>query len=187
MRYNVKIPQIYLLKYMNVTIETERLLLRPLVPDDAEAAFKWCGDEDVNKYMIYPLYHNADDVREWIKSRDISDPNSYDLGIVLKETNELIGSGGLTYHKERDAWEVGYNLRKGMWGKGIAVEAMEAIKATVDKDRGIKTLFGACAKENIRSRRVLEKLGLKYHKDVVYEKADGSRSFDAIELIRYFK
>ena len=32
---------------MRVTIETERLILRPVVPDDYEAAFKWCGDPNV--------------------------------------------------------------------------------------------------------------------------------------------
>ena len=29
---------------MKVNFETERLIIRPLVPDDAEAAFRWCGD-----------------------------------------------------------------------------------------------------------------------------------------------
>jgi RimJ/RimL family protein N-acetyltransferase len=41
---------------MRVRIETEGLILRPFVPEDYEAAFKWCGDPDVNEYMIYPLY-----------------------------------------------------------------------------------------------------------------------------------
>ncbi len=185
---NVQYEQIYHIgKTMNITIETERLILRPLVSSDAEAAFKWCGDKDVNKYMIYPLYHSADEVREWVESRNIDDSDNYDLGIVLKGTGELIGSGGLTYDKDRDAWEVGYNLRKDMWGQGIAVEAMNGIIAEVDKTRGIKTLYGSCAKENARSRRVLEKLGLIYYRDRVYEKADGSRSFDAIELIKHFE
>ena len=40
---------------MKVNFETERLIIRPLVPDDAEAAFRWCGDPNVNTYMIYPL------------------------------------------------------------------------------------------------------------------------------------
>ena len=37
---------------MKVNFETERLIIRPLVPDDAEAAFRWCGDPNVNTYMI---------------------------------------------------------------------------------------------------------------------------------------
>ena len=51
---------------MKIQFETERLIIRPLVPDDAEAAFRWCGDPAVNTYMIYPLYHRAEDVRTWL-------------------------------------------------------------------------------------------------------------------------
>ena len=61
---------------MRVTIETERLILRPVVPDDYEAAFKWCGDPKVNKYMIYPLYTKAEDVRTYFESRNLDDPDT---------------------------------------------------------------------------------------------------------------
>ena len=53
---------------MKVNFETERLIIRPLVPDDAEAAFRWCGDPNVNTYMIYPLYHRMEDVRTWLEA-----------------------------------------------------------------------------------------------------------------------
>ena len=56
---------------MKVNFETERLMIRPLVPGDAEAAFRWCGDPKVNTYMIYPLYHKVEDVRAWLESRDV--------------------------------------------------------------------------------------------------------------------
>ena len=36
-------------------IETERLILRTLTVDDAEAVFKWASDPDVNKFLSYPL------------------------------------------------------------------------------------------------------------------------------------
>ena len=55
---------------MKVNFETERLMIRPLVPDDADAAFRWCGDPNVNTYMIYPLYHRAEHVHVWLESRD---------------------------------------------------------------------------------------------------------------------
>ena len=39
-------------------LETARLLLRPVTPEDDRAVFRWCGDPKVNKFMISPLYHN---------------------------------------------------------------------------------------------------------------------------------
>ena len=97
---------------MVVTIETDRLVIRPVVPDDAEAIFKWASDPEVTKYMIYTTHPNAEYTREWLESRDITDEDSYDLGFVFKATGELIGMGGLVYKKEEDVWVIGYNLRK---------------------------------------------------------------------------
>ncbi len=161
---------------MRVTIETERLMLRPLAPDDADAVFKWGCDPVVNIYMPYPLYTNVNDVRKWLEGRNTDDPDSYDLGICLKDTGELIGSGGLTY-KGDDTWEVGYNLRRDMWGRGYVPEAMKAVIEHVMRVRGIKRLTGIYAAENEKSRRVLEKLGLTYAGNVSYEKFDGSAVF----------
>ena len=50
-------------------LETARLLLRPVTPEDYQAVFRWCGDPKVNKFMIYPLYHSAGEVRTWLESK----------------------------------------------------------------------------------------------------------------------
>ena len=68
---------------MKIHIETERLILRNLTPDDWQAAFRWCGDPDVARYMVYPVYTRAEDVRTWLESLDPEDPDDYDAGIVL--------------------------------------------------------------------------------------------------------
>ena len=141
-------------------IETERLILRAVTVEDAEAIFAWASDPDVNKFMIYPLHENTDVTREWLKTRDINGKDEFDLGFVLKETGELIGQGGLFYHEDLDAWEVGYNLRKDYWGQGLVPEAIQAIIDYVDKEKGIRAIVGEFAKDNMKSQRVMEKLGM---------------------------
>ena len=164
---------------MRVNFETERLIIRPFVPDDAEAAFRWCGDPDVNEYMIYPLYHRAEDVRAWLESRDLDDPDNYDEAIVLKSTGELIGSGGMVYHPERNAWEIGYNIRKDQWGNGYVVEFLNALMDHIRKIRPVEAIDGTFAAENSKSRRVMEKMGMTWVRDTQYEKLDGSRTYRA--------
>jgi RimJ/RimL family protein N-acetyltransferase len=171
---------------MKVMIETERLVLRPLVPEDYEAVYKWGSDPIVNEYMIYPLYKNAEDVKSWLLSRNSDDPDSYDLGIALKETGELIGSGGFVYHPERDAWEVGYNIRRDQWGKGYVPEAMQGILDHIKEHRTVRAIEGTFAKENHKSQRVMEKLGMHYLEDTEFQKLDGSRKYDAKTFIREF-
>ncbi|MBP5607685.1 MAG: GNAT family N-acetyltransferase [Lachnospiraceae bacterium] len=164
---------------MRVRIETERMILRNVSPDDYEACFKWCGDTDVNRFLIYNLYDNADDVKIWLGSRDEDDPDNYDLGFVLKETGELIGMGGIVYSREKNLWSLGYNLRKDMWGKGLVYEALKAIIDHVRSIRPVNILEGQFCKDNKRSKRVMEKLGMHYYADSQYMKADGSRVFEA--------
>ena len=47
-------------------IETERLILRTVTVDDAEAIFKWASDPEVNKFMIYPHSAQSDIIRSSI-------------------------------------------------------------------------------------------------------------------------
>lgn len=167
-------------------IETERLILRAVTVEDAEAIFAWASDPDVNKFMIYPLHENTDVTREWLKTRDINGKDEFDLGFVLKETGELIGQGGLFYHEDLDAWEVGYNLRKDYWGQGLVPEAIQAIIDYVDKEKGIRAIVGEFAKDNMKSQRVMEKLGMTYWKDGQFSKLDGSVIFESCKYIKEF-
>ena len=169
---------------MERKIETERLILRTVTVDDAEAIFKWASDPEVNKYMIYPLHANPDVTRDWLKSRDINGSDEFDLGFVLKETGELIGQGGIFYHEDIDAWSLGYNLRRDYWGQGLVPEAIQAIIDYVDKEKGIRAIVGEFAKENSKSRRVMEKLGMTYWKDAQYSKLDGSEIFESCKYIK---
>ena len=73
---------------MRINLETERLILRSLTPEDYQAAFLWCGDPDVARYMVYPVYTKAEDVRTWLESLNPDDPDDFDAGIVLKSTGE---------------------------------------------------------------------------------------------------
>lgn len=130
-------------------LETSRLLLRPVTPEDYQAVFRWCGDPKVNKYMIYPLYKSAEAVRAWLESKPVASSDEFDYGFVLKETGELIGEGGMFYHPEEGLWHIGYNLRSDLWGRGLTTEA------------------------------VMRKLGLTFDRDSQYSKLDGSETFPA--------
>ena len=170
-------------------LETERLILRPLALSDMEAVFKWAGDERVNRFMIYPLYKSAEDGREWLGSL-YSDDGKKDFGFVLKESGELIGSGGIYYHDDwhgqSDVWSVGYNLRHDHQGRGLATEAMERIIGWARETLGVREIAGTFAIENTASRRVMEKLGMTFYETTEYTKLDGSATFRAETWWRRF-
>ena len=165
-------------KVLLPTLETKRLILRPLTTDDADAVFKWTGDPRVNKYMIYPLYKSVDEAKPWIETL-YEDEKKLDYGFVLKQSGELIGSGGLYYHEDIDVWSVGYNLACNYWKNGYTVEAIEKIIEYARSKYDVHIIAGTFAVGNYGSQRVMEKLGMSYYEDTEYTKLDGSETFKA--------
>ena len=172
---------------MRFYLETERLILREMAPEDYREVFLWTGDPDVARYMVYPVYTRAEDVRTWLEGRNPDDPDKYDAGFVLKETGELIGSGGLSYDPENDLWTIGYNIRKDQWGHGYTPEAIRAILEYVKTRRDVRGIQGEFAGVNHKSRRVMEKLGMEYAEDVTLHKLDGSESYPGKRYVRLFR
>ena len=161
---------------MKLTLETERLILRPLTVADAEHIFTtWTSDPQVTRYMIYPTHASVEVTRSWLadveKNRDSEE--EVDLGFELKATGKLIGSGGAYYKADKKAYSIGYNIARDYWGNGYATEAMTAIMQYLIKEKGAKRFISEHAVDNLASGRVMEKLGLKYYADGSYAKYDG--------------
>ncbi len=157
-------------------IETERLILRPLVPEDAEAVFQWTGDDRVTEYMNYSTYSSAQQVREWLKNG-----SSGIWGYVRKQDGLLIGSGDIHLSKSPDEadngfWEFGYCFRFDCWNKGYCTEAARAM-IKYAYEQGARKFIAQHAVENPASGRVMEKCGLKFSGFGSYEKQDGSREY----------
>jgi ribosomal-protein-alanine N-acetyltransferase len=160
---------------MMMTITTDRLVLRPLTIDDAEAAFEWTGDERVAKYMIYSTHESVETTKEWLRSIK---PSENIFGFVRKSDGKLIGSGGIRL-LEDGFWEFGYNLRYDCWGKGYATEASKAMIEYVRSKYGDIRLRSECAVENTASARVIEKCGLVFKGYGEYTSYDGKKTFKA--------
>ena len=68
----------------NFTIETERLIIRPLLVDDVDDVYEWVSDEDVAKYMVYPTYKSKDQLVEWLESIQ-KEEKEFNFGYERKE------------------------------------------------------------------------------------------------------
>lgn len=159
-------------------LETERLILRPIIPDDSKDIFMWVSDERVTKYMTYSTYKNIEEVYHFI-NEIIPESQEYHWGIALKETNSLIGSLSIEYRNKYNAWNFGYNLNYNYWGYGYATEAAKRMIEFAYNELGARDFCATHATDNPASGRVMEKCGLKFEKDRVYSKNDGSKTFDA--------
>lgn len=141
-------------------LETDRLRLRPLSVKDADEAFKnWTSDRDVARFMRWKLHSDVNETREWLAFEEtkIESDKSYVWGYVLKETGELIGSGGLLFKEDKGMFEIGYNIMKKYWNCGIATEAAQRIIDFGKTELNQKQFYCVHAKDNPASGRVITK------------------------------
>ncbi|HYV47221.1 MAG TPA: GNAT family N-acetyltransferase [Myxococcaceae bacterium] len=168
---------------MLATIETERLRLRPLTPDDFPFFAALNADPVVSRYLATGKPRSEAETRAWFDKTLAwyGEDGTGHRGVVLKEGNRLVGRCGLQCMEvELDAarpraffgrgavppgvrtesiLELGYGLVPDAWGKGIASEASRRMR---DEGfaRGEAKLMSVIRAENVASIRVAEKNGL---------------------------
>jgi ribosomal-protein-alanine N-acetyltransferase len=142
-------------------IKTERLLLRKILPDDAEMVYLWMSDPDVCKYERWSPHQNIGYTRGYIVEvfDGYKSELTYQWGIQLGD--ELIGSVSIVNTNDYDQKAVlGYCLAKKYWSKGYATEAVSAVIHYMLFEVGLNRIEATHSVNNIASGRVLQKIGM---------------------------
>ena len=150
---------------MKVILETDRLLLREFVEDDAESFFKLNTYPEVVRFVPDKPLLNVEQARQTLIDHPIADYRRYGFGrgaCILKSTGEQIGFAGLKYLDELGEVDVAYRLLPAHWGQGLATEVALASVRYGFTALGLKRIIGLVMPKNIASVRVLEKTGLRY-------------------------
>ena len=164
-------------------IESKRLCLRNLKMEDAEEIFKnWTNDKDVARYMRWEVHKSVNDTKAWLEEeiKNTKNGKNFCYGIILKETNELIGSIGAYLRPEEDnRCEIGYDIAKKYWGNGYTTEALKCLLEYLTNNKGIKKFICKHAKLNPASGAVMQKAGFRYIKDDFYESFNKDRLLES--------
>lgn len=146
-------------------IETERIVLRKWVMEDAEALLKYASDHRVADPGLWSAHRSIEDSRLVLKELFMPYPMIY--AIVLKETDEPVGCIGLVpegsehYDVGASGCEIGYWIGYEYWGKGLMSEALDAFVKHCREAGGIGRLVITTSQSNMGSRRVAEKCGFE--------------------------
>ena len=144
-------------------LETERLFLRKMNETDTDTVFAMRSDADVMRFIRIPQTKRAE-AENWINlvsSRWETEKIGF-CAIIEKASNRFIGWCGLWCLAENGEIEVGYALFKEFWGKGYAAEASQAFLEYGFNQLNLKKIVAVANPENQNSRRVMEKIGMKY-------------------------
>lgn len=152
---------------MNAVIETERLLLRELTPEDFDALYAVLADADIMQH--YPYTFDENRVRDWI-ARNMTRYRKDGFGlwaVVLKESGEMIGDCGLTLQNIDGELlpEIGYHIRKDHQRKGYAREAAAAVRDWAFLKTDYSRLYSYMKYTNVPSYSTASSVGMKKVKE----------------------
>jgi ribosomal-protein-alanine N-acetyltransferase len=143
-------------------IETERLVLRALTWDDMDFIFHHFGQDEINEFSSYDNLRSMDEAMDLYTNYLAPSPTAFRLGLVLKETKELIGTIGYYRWSKKDLTAMlGADLAKEHWGKGLMHEALvEAIRFGFEVME-LNRIEATANAKNVRSLTLAERLGFK--------------------------
>ncbi|MGK4568721.1 GNAT family N-acetyltransferase [Flavobacterium sp. 3HN19-14] len=155
-------------------LTTERLTLRKLSKNDAEAILQLRSSPEVNKFLNRKPSKTLEDATDFI--RNITENESDDLfywAITKTENETLIGTICLfEFLSDMEKCEIGYELLPEYQGNGFMIEAVRKVIEYAHEKLGLKIIDAISHKENLASTGLLQKFGFTELPEVVEENPD---------------
>ena len=144
-------------------LETRRLLLREMQPQDAEALFRVLSDEEVMRYYDQLPLTKVDEARHIIERHHqrFERGEAIRWGITLKGEDVIIGNCGFFWEAQNRLARLAYVLARAYWRQGIMTEALQALLQFGFEEKDLHRIEAEVAVENIASCRTLQKLGFR--------------------------
>lgn len=163
--------------------ETERIMVRPFNMCDSEEVYEYCSDKEIGLLAGWAAHQSLDETKRtlssWIEKGDHN-------AIVYKENNKVIGYIAIYPDSEEnreDTRELGYAINKKFQGLGIMTEVL---KKTVEVllESEINNIWACCFKENVASKRVIEKCGFVFQQEGTFYSDSLKKEFLSLEYRR---
>lgn len=173
-------------------LETERLILRRLLPQDAAQMYQnWASDPEVTRWLRWEPHKDPAETQELLTAWAALYPNPdyYQWAIVEKAGGQVFGSisvcNSLLGEPQQKTewpglnladglWEPGYCIGRKWWNQGFTTEALQAVVDFWFTQVQGDFLVCCHAVPNPASGKVMEKAGFVYHHNAVYHKFDGT-------------
>ncbi len=149
-----------------ITLETERLILRRYVREDAEQMYSnWASDSEVTKYLMWKPHADISVsqgiIEEWICM--YKDEKYYHWAIELKENGVLAGDIAVVgMNEDVSMAHIGYCIGRAFWHSGITSEALKAVMDFLFDTVEVNRIESRHDPRNPNSGKVMMKCGMKY-------------------------
>lgn len=155
-------------------LETERLFLREFSILDAQHLFDLNSDAAVIEFTGDKAFVSIVEAEKFIKN--YNQYQKYGFGrwaVILKFDSQFLGWCGLKFSPDLDEVDIGFRFHKRFWNQGFATEAARACIEYGFQKFNLKSIIGRAMSENKSSIRVLEKIGLTFDKNFIFDGNEG--------------
>jgi RimJ/RimL family protein N-acetyltransferase len=143
------------------TIPAGGVVLRRATPADAHDLYAFACDPHVMRFMDWPMPACPEDTAQHLEGAVARWDAGLELQWVILERLTGQCAGTLSCRPRGHAADFGYFLGRKHWGKGLATQAAGALLAWCETQPQIIRVWASADVENVRSRRLLERLGLQ--------------------------
>ena len=146
------------------TLETKRLLLRPMHTTDASDMYDYSRRSEVTEYLLWSPHPSERYTRDYLKyvEKRYAMGEFYDWAVVERESGRMIGTAGFTsFDFSHNGAQIGYVLNPDFHGKGYGTEAASRVLRFGFEELGLHRIEARFMQGNEASLRVMEKLGMR--------------------------
>ena len=176
----------------NIVLETDRLILRAFREDDLKDLYNYASVPGVGEMAGWP-HHTSIEVSKEILNSFLK--NKEVFALEHKTDKKVIGSLGIhnswanedEKFKDLKVKKIGYVLSKDYWGQGLMPEAVNKVLDYAFNMLGLDAISCEHFKDNLQSKRVIEKSGFKFVKEGKFTSNSLGKTFDEMEYILFKK
>jgi RimJ/RimL family protein N-acetyltransferase len=150
----------------DVTLTTDRLVIRRFRAADAGALAAYRSDPAVARYQSWVAPLSTEDAAELVRVFQAGDPAApgwFQYAIALRDDDVLIGDVGVNRHDNGMQAEIGFTLARSSWRRGYAYEAAGRVLEQLFRVDGLLRVSADCDARNQASARLLDRLG--FHRE----------------------
>ena len=149
---------------LGLPLETERLTLKSLVPDDFDDLFMLCTHPDICRYIRPPMSREqvAQHIEDRLQPWHMEEMKWYSLAVRQRGKSRMIGEMVFRLESvDHSRAEIGYRFHPDVAGMGFATEASRAVVELLLNKMGLHKLSAYSHADNSQSRALLERLGMQ--------------------------
>lgn len=147
------------------TITTERLVMRKMLPADAEDMYEYAQEPIVTRFLLWEPHVNLKFTQSYLKfiQSQYASGCFFDWALTLADSGKMIGTCGFaSIDTDNDAGEIGYVINPAYWNNGYATEALERVLSFGFGVLRMHRIYIRIMSGNTASERVAKKCGMRH-------------------------